>query len=221
MIHSQVSPISFSAILGSSIHDVKNSLGVISELIQQLKQTNTENKHILQLEFEASRMNNNLIQLLTLYKIEAKNLTLDIDEYSVNEILNDVKAQQSSLFDLNDVALEIECNEDLLCYCDFNLICSSINSILNNAQRYSHKKIILSAGQQDGYVYFRIEDDGAGFPENFTNTDKVDFKTGNTGLGLYFVSTIANLHSSDNKSGYISTANDSRLGGASFSLFLP
>ncbi|MDF1583032.1 MAG: HAMP domain-containing sensor histidine kinase [Methyloprofundus sp.] len=221
MSHSPITPISFSAILGSSIHDVKNSLTVISELIQQLKQTNTKNKHILQLEFEASRMNNNLIQLLTLYKIEAENFTLDIDQYSVSEILNDIKAQQASLFDLSDVDLQIECNEDLLCYCDFNLICNSINSILNNAQRYSHKKIILSAGQQDGYVYFRIEDDGAGFPDNLLRTDKVNFKTGNTGLGLYFVSVIANLHSNGNKFGYISTTNDSRLGGASFSLFLP
>jgi len=221
MTPSPVTPISFSAVLGSSIHDVKNSLGVISELIQQLKKTNTENKHILQLEFEASRMNNNLIQLLTLYKIEVENFTLNIDEHSVSEILNDIKAQQSSLFDLSDVGLEIECNENLLCYCDFNLICNSINSILNNAQRYSHKKIILSAGQQDNYVYFRIEDDGAGFPENFTRTDKVDFKSGNTGLGLYFVSIIANLHSNGNKSGYISATNDSRLGGANFSLFLP
>jgi K+-sensing histidine kinase KdpD len=221
MSHSPVTPISFSAILGSSIHDVKNSLSVISELIRQLKQTNTENKHILHLEFEASRMNNSLVQLLTLYRIEAENFTLNIDEYSASEILNDIKAQQSSLFDLSNIVLEIKCNEDLLCYCDFNLICSSINSILNNAQRYSHKKIILSAGQQDGYVYFKIEDDGAGFPENFTNTGKVDFKTGNTGLGLYFVSIIANLHCNGNKSGYISTTNDSQLGGASFSLFLP
>ncbi|MCF7969897.1 MAG: HAMP domain-containing histidine kinase [Methylococcaceae bacterium] len=216
-----LTPINFSAILGSSIHDVKNSLGVISELIQQLKQTNTANKHIMQLEFEASRMNNSLIQLLTLYKIEAENFTLNIDEYPVSELFNDIKAQQSSLFQLSDVDLKVECNEDLLCYCDFNLICNSINSILNNAQRYSHKQIILSAGQQGAYVYFRIEDDGAGFPEHFMRTDKVDFKTGNTGLGLYFASIIASLHSNGNKSGYITTTNDSRLGGANFSLFLP
>jgi len=216
-----LTPISFSAILGSSIHDVKNSLGVISELIRQLKQTNTANKHIMQLEFEASRMNNSLVQLLTLYKLEAENFTLDIDEHSVSEILNDIKAQQSSLFDLNAIELEIECDEELLCYCDFNLICSSISSILNNAQRYSQKKIILSAGQQEGYVYFRIEDDGAGFPGNLMCTDKVDFKTGNTGLGLYFISVIASLHSNGKSTGYISTTNDSRLGGANFSLFLP
>ncbi|SHE18997.1 hypothetical protein BPUTEOMOX_2648 [methanotrophic endosymbiont of Bathymodiolus puteoserpentis (Logatchev)] len=59
-------------------------------------------------------MNNSLVQLLTLYRIEAENFTLNIDEYSASEILNDIKAQQSSLFDLSNIVLEIKCNEDLL-----------------------------------------------------------------------------------------------------------
>lgn len=216
-----LSPIDFSTILAISIHDMKNSLGTIRELVQHLKQANIPDKNLMQLEFETSRMNNNLMQLLALYKIEIEQLRLHIDEYSSNDILNDVKAQQSALLELNHITLEIECNEDTLCYCDFDLICNAIASILNNAQRYSQQKVILSTGQYEDYTYFSIEDDGEGFPDNLLMENDIDFNNGNTGLGLFFVSTIARLHCNGDKRGYIKTSNDSRLGGAKFTLFLP
>jgi len=215
------SSVDFSAILASSIHDMKNSLGIICDLISQLKKTNTENKNIIQLEFEANRMNNSLVQLLSLYKIETEKFSLEIDQHSVKDMLHDVRAHQASLFSLTPIELEIECDDALLCYCDFNLVCNAINSVLNNAHRYSQKKIILSAGKHEDYIYFRIEDDGAGFPDKLISSSQLDFKTSNTGLGLYFVSTIANLHINGTKSGYMTTSNDSRLGGASFTLYLP
>ena len=221
MTRSAYTPVDFSAVLASSIHDMKNSLGTIRELITQLSLTNASDKYLMPLEFEASRMNNSLMQLLALYKIEIDKFSLNIDEYTVCEILNDIKAQQSALLDLSNITLEIEYNEDHLCYCDFDLICSAISSILNNAQRYSQQKIILSAGQYEDYIYFCIEDDGQGFPDNLLATNEINFNTGSTGLGLYFVATIARLHTHNNKTGYIKTENNSRLGGAKFTLMLP
>jgi len=212
----------FSAILASSIHDMKISLSTICDLINQLSQSNADNAQLMQLEFEANRMNNSLMQLLALYRIEIEKFSLQIDEHSSLEILKDIEAQQSSLLALNDIKLELDNSDDFSCYCDADLIGNAISSILNNAQRYSQHKIILSAGETaDGFAYFSIEDDGPGFPDRLLNTKMIDFNTGNTGLGLYFVAIIANLHRHGDKSGYITTNNDSRLGGGKFTLYLP
>ncbi len=219
---SSLSTPDFSAILASSIHDMKISLSTIRDLISQLSHSNAGNAQLMQLEFEANRMNNSLMQLLALYRIEIENFSLQIDEHSSLEILKDIEAQQSSLLALNDINLELENSDDFSCYCDADLIGNAISSILNNAQRYSQHKIILSAGKTtDGFTYFSIEDDGPGFPDILLNTKMINFNTGNTGLGLYFVAIMANLHHNGDKYGYITTNNDSRLGGGKFTLYLP
>jgi len=212
----------FSAILAASIHDMKNSLGVICGLIQNLKQANEVPKpELAQLEFEARRMNNHLMQLLSLYKIEISKFSLNIDEYLIKDILDDIYSQQTSLLELNNITLELEYPENSYCYCDLYLLENAIGTLLNNAQRYSQKKIILSARAEDGYTKFTIEDDGNGFPDINLSTDYVNFNTGSTGLGLYFTHTIAHLHESNIHHGYSEISNESRLGGGKVSIFIP
>lgn len=220
--------IDFSTILASSVHDIKNSLATMRELISQVADTQESKKssEFIQLEFEANRMNNSLIQLLELYKIDSEKFTLNIDEYLTDDILNEVKAQQAPLLQLNNISLSIDCPEDLYCYCDYALICIALSSLLNNAQRYTQAKIHLSAYQEQDYLVFSIEDDGAGYPEQILAIDPVnsqqrDWITGSTGLGLHFVSTIATLHTSKKHQGMIKFDNNSGLGGARFRLFLP
>lgn len=220
--------INFPAILASSVHDIKNSLTSVRELIMQLaaKQQSSKNKDFIQLEFEANRMNNSLIQLLELYKIDSAKFNLNIDEYSVSEILQEIRAQQAPLLQLNKINLIIECAEDLYCYCDYNHVCNALISILNNAQRYTKSQIRLSAFK-DEYIVFCLEDDGNGYPSQLLSKEhtavntSADTLTGSTGLGLYFVSTIAALHTTKTSKGFIKTDNKSCLGGARFRLFLP
>jgi signal transduction histidine kinase len=101
-----------------------------------------------------------------------------------------------------------------------------LGTILNNAQRYSRKKVVISASEVDGYLLFCIEDDGAGYPQHLLNADlsnqaDLNWVSGNTGLGLYFVAAIAGFHKNRDKSGFVKIDNHSRLGGARFSLYLP
>jgi signal transduction histidine kinase len=220
--------IDFPAILASSVHDIKNSLITLRALISQLENTyqNPKPHEFQHLEFESNRMNNSLMQLLILYKIDLSQFNPTIDEHSAIDILEDIIAQQSTLLSLSDIQLTTECNDDLFCYCDQSLISNAISTLVNNAQRYCNNKILLSAAQEDDYVVFCIEDDGAGYPENFLSFNpqkntQIDMATGNTGLGLFFAETIAKLHTNGDKHGFIKAENTSRFGGAKFSLYLP
>lgn len=218
----------FPVILGSTVHDIKNSLGTLLGLIQQLssKQVQDQADDIRQLEFEANRINHSLMQLLVMYKIDSQKFGLMEDEYAALDLLNEAKAQQDRLSQLQDVDISIDCRDDLLCYCDYQQVSNALGTILNNAQRYSQKKVLISADETEGYIQFCIEDDGAGYPQHLLDADlsnqaDLDWVTGNTGLGLYFVAAIAGFHKNRDKSGYVKIDNRSRLGGARFSLYLP
>lgn len=228
MPNTPIISIGFPALLASSVHDIKNSLTTLRVLVDQIKDTcNNENKNkFKQLEFETNRMNNSLMQLLTLYKIDLAQFSLTIDEYSAADILEDVTAQQSTLISLGNVELFTQCDDELFCYCDSTMISNALCTLVNNAQRYCRSKVLLSAIQEDGYSVFCIEDDGPGYPDNLiSSTDKqfhpVDTTSGNTGLGLFFVGTIAQLHVQAGKQGFITTDNNSQFGGARFKLYLP
>lgn len=216
----------FSTVLASSIHDIKTSLTTIRELIDQLAQIDSLPKTpaFRQLEFEASRMNSSLVQLLIFYKIDAALFAPVIDEYQVKEIVDDVAAQQSSLLSLSAIDLINECPDDLYCYCDASLIATVLVSIVNNAQRYCRKTIVLSAFSVDDTVCFQVEDDGDGYPDELLTKSPllpIASEASNTGLGLFFAATIAKLHTNGNQPGYVQIDNDSRYRGARFRLFLP
>lgn len=220
--------ISFPAILASSVHDIKNSLTSLRVLLSQLENIHQDPKptEFKQLEFETNRMNNCLMQLLTLYKIDLSQFNLTIDEHSAADILEDVVAQQSTLLSLSNVQLITECRDDLFCYCDSALISNALCTLVNNAQRYCLNKVLLSATQEDDYIVFCIEDDGKGYPQSLISSDykqlpQLDLASGNTGLGLFFAKTIAQLHVKTDKQGFIITDNNSQFGGARFKLYLP
>lgn len=167
-----------------------------------------------------------MMQLLALYKIDQEKFNLDIDAYPVEDMFEEVVAQQEPLLQMNGMTLASDCPEELMCFCDFTHISNALGTILNNAQRYSRHKILLSAAQERDYVCFAIEDDGAGYARELLELDmadpiRTDWVSGSTGLGLYFVAIIASLHQNGTKRGYIRLDNDSRLGGARFRLFLP
>jgi len=220
--------IGFPAILASSVHDIKNSLTALRALLSQLDNAYQDPKptEFRQLEFETNRMNNCLMQLLTLYKIDLSQFSLSIDEYSASDLLEDVVAQQSTLLALSNIQLITECHDELFCYCDNALISNALCTLVNNAQRYCQSKVLLSVAQENDYIVFCIEDDGKGYPENLLSPDykqlsRIDLANGNTGLGLFFTETIAQLHIKGDKRGFIMTDNNSQLGGARFKLYLP
>ncbi|WP_367155871.1 sensor histidine kinase [Methylomonas sp. HYX-M1] len=218
----------FPLILGSTVHDIKNSLSNVTRLLQHLAERSAlaQTGDFKQLQFETSRINHSLMQLLVMYKIDCQAFGLQIDEYPAIDILKEAAAQQGTLEQLNGQRIEIDCDRNLLCYCDFQHVGSALGAVLNNAQRYSRRHILLSAGEHAGFCRFCIEDDGNGYPEHWLKADLRnpggnDWLHGNTGLGMYFAAEIAAFHQNRSLRGYASIDNASRFGGARFCLFLP
>lgn len=217
----------FTHILASSVHDLKNSLQTVRTLIRGLVSVHqySENPEFRILDFETSRMNSCIMELLILYRLEVSHFKPMLDEYSVLEILEEVAHQQNFQVELRQIKLTVDCSDEFFCFCDNTLINTVLISVVNNALRYCRLAIRLSARQQDDFICLCIEDDGPGYsPEVLASTQAVkssELDKGNTGLGLHFASTIAGLHRQGQRKGFITIDNEATLGGARFSLFLP
>lgn len=226
----------FSDILASSIHDIKNSLGLILNSLDDLI-TNPDNhladpRQASLLKHEVNRANSNLLQLLTLYKLGNAQLGLRIAEHNLDDFLDDVVADNQAVCTALGLELTYLCEEDLSGFFDWDLVRGLLNSIIGNAQRYARSRIRLSAREEDGYLVIRVEDDGAGFPESHLRMLKAAAEdsqeegseegiASHTRLGLYFASRIAEQHRAGDRVGHIRLANAQDLPGGCFELWLP
>jgi len=218
----------FSAILAASVHDMKNSLGGIRTSLSHLAAACDEShrRDFANLDQQTERMNDCLLHLLILYKIDLHRLAPDIDAHAASDILEEVLARQTGIPELKQLDVHVECAGELCCYCDQRLLCTALAGVLHNARRYANDRILLSAAKQDDFVSFSVEDDGPGFtPAQLKASPDSEWDkaphSDNTALGTFFVARIAAMHRHKGKTGHISFDNDSRLGGARFTLFLP
>ena len=222
--------IDLSMLLASSVHDIKNSLGMLLNALDEMAGIDScedpeQKKHYSVLRSEASRINNALISLLGLYHIGNDHLAVNMEEVYLLDFLEEQVANQALLLDTNDIKAGIHCTDDLVGFFDENLIAGVINNIIVNAAKYTKNSITLNALQDDDYLMIEIADNGDGYPEdildNFNRQERrIDFASGSTHLGLYFASEIATLHQCKGKKGRIELSNRPE-GGGCFRLFLP
>lgn len=223
----------FSDMLASSIHDIKNSLVLIStnlaEMISNDQNEFADPRQASLLQHEVQRVNHNLVQLLSLYKLGNEGLSIDIDEHNVEELLIECQASNQAVCNALGIELSYQCDASLNAFFDLEMVRSVIDSTIGNAQRYAKEKIHLSAEQADGFIVIRIEDDGNGFPEHLLRTLDHDHPSpavnprasGRTRLGLLFAEKISELHRAGEKHGRIQVKNGYQLPGGCFELWLP
>ena len=217
-----------SAFLASAIHDMKNSISI---LIKFLSSSITElepeaQRHAAPMLYEAQRVNDNLIQMLAIYKVGNQFYPFDLTENSVDEFVQGIVEQNKNLLEYLGVELETDFDEGLTWYFDRELVSGVISHALSNASRYTKGKLKLSAKEEEGELVIRVEDNGSGFPASVIEAGDavrkgVNFSSGGTGLGLYFSSMVAKLHKNRGKTGAMFLENGGTYGGGCFILHLP
>lgn len=222
--------IDFSTVLASSVHDMKNSVSMLIASLQgvlaEMPPANSEQaEQINSLHYEASRINNELVQLLSIYRMQQERLPMNIDQHFIIDVLEDQVARNFPLIESRKVALSVDCDPNLEAYFDADLIGSVIQNVLVNGCRYTKGQLLLGATMCDGMLCLSVADDGDGFPEGMLEYP-LEFGRGvgqgdSTQLGLYFASVIAQMHKADNRMGSIALRNGEPLGGGVFELCLP
>ncbi|MFB1035417.1 MAG: ATP-binding protein [Sinobacterium sp.] len=230
-MHKEDDLIDFSSVLGSAVHDMKNSLCLLMQSIESLGLSLVETDpisraHLASAHYEAARLNTGLVQLLSLYRAGSDNLPLNIDECHIEDVIEDLLATNEGYLNHKNMILEVRHSADLAWYLDADLIGILLNDVLINAMRYSKKNILLSVYTEHEQIVFKVEDDGPGYPQSMLEAHNIEMQhlnisEGRTGLGLFFARLIAQAHTRNATKGNISLENGGSLGGSVFILTLP
>ena len=220
----------FSTILATSAHDMKNSLFMLLQSIENLDNddnlTDLQHKSFADLHYQTSRINGTLMQLLALYRDEHKQLPIYIDEHSVAEVLHEVIEKNKLYLNCHQVKINLEVDDELMGYFDQDLITYLIGDVFVNALRHTHSQISLRAFVDDQYLNIQVEDDGEGYPEHMLAVSKntqseFNANKGRSGLGLLFAKKIAAEHKTKQLRGHILLENKDDCRGSVFTLRLP
>ncbi|MET0066413.1 MAG: HAMP domain-containing sensor histidine kinase [Candidatus Thiodiazotropha sp.] len=213
-------------------HDIKNSLGVLLRNIGLIEdgcqaESCPMRDQCADMEYEVRRINNNLVKMLTLYKVEDGEYMLNVDAHSVADFLDEVMLEHSVILREKRLKYEIVCDPDLYWYFDRNLMTGVIGNALNNALRYTRDCIRLTAQCNDDGLLLVVEDNGEGFAQFMLDQQESacrvesGFVNNNTGLGIYFTQVALDMHRHGEKRGRVNLENGGELGGGRFLILLP
>ena len=222
--------------LASTAHDMKNSIGMLSGTLEALLddasptigQAYPKMAHML---YETRRLNDNLMQLLALYKQVGKpHYPFDMQPLAIGQLVAQVVSNQRVLLKSRGIVLETGFDPELIWHVDEDLIIGVLGHAINNAIHYTADKIRLAIAVVDGCLELRVEDNGAGYPAAMLaagasavsgNSSGVNFLTNSTGSGLYFSSEVAKMHKHRGRRGALRLENGGLYGGGCFVLTLP
>lgn len=232
--------------LASTVHDMKNSIGVLSGTLERLiagaaadadapaaAAGAPDYQPLGQMLYQTRRLNDNLIQLLALYKEVGKpGYPFDPAAHRVRELVDQVGGQARMLLQSRGVAFEADFPADAIWTFDEDLVIGVLVHAINNAIRYTRDRVRLSIKVDGDYLELRVEDNGDGFPPAILDAGAEAMKTGaaragvnfihnSSGLGLYFSSEVAKMHKHRQRRGAIALENGGALGGGCFILRLP
>lgn len=221
--------IDFSMVIASAVHDMKNSLGMLLNSLDELRHEHADSlgdsQGLNTLQYEAERVHSDLIQLLGIYRLGEQTLSAHIEEHFVPEFLTNHLARHQPLLTGHGIQYDVVA-DDLNGFFDDDLLTGVLNNTINNAIRYTRDRIRLTADERDGFLVIGVEDNGAGYPEHMQKDGPVsfkslDFNSGSTSLGLFFASSVAQLHRNGDKKGFIRIHNGGELNGGVFEIWLP
>jgi two-component system, OmpR family, sensor histidine kinase SenX3 len=221
--------------LASTAHDMKNSISVLSGTLEHLladaPQAAPAYPQMAHMLHQTRRLNNQLMQLLALYKeVGTPAYPFDMQPFEVGDLAEQVAASERVLLQSRGITLTIECDPHLVWHFDEDLIVGVLAHAIHNASNYTRGRIRLAIGEVDGYLELRVEDNGSGYPQAMLDagvaamdgaSSGVNFLTNSAGLGLYFSSEVAKMHRHRGRHGSLRLENGGAYGGGCFVLRLP
>ncbi|MEG0326601.1 MAG: ATP-binding protein, partial [Cellulosilyticaceae bacterium] len=144
---------------------------------------------------EIDRLNNIITDLLTLVRLDQKEIPINIINTNLNEMTQAILKRLIPLAKKKDIKLIYESHKDIFVEIDEMKLTLAISNLIENAIKYTPEggevRVILQSDLQD--VFITVQDTGIGIAkeeqsrifERFYRTDKTrNRETGGTGLGL-------------------------------------
>lgn len=182
-------------------HEIKTPLGIIngfSELVELEQDEKKRNEYIDIIQNEAKRINELVLAMLDLSKLESQNISLTMEDVDLLDIVDESLDSMAYLLEKKNIHLNAELDSATI-HADHFKIEMVINNFISNALRYTEdgKSVYVHLDEH----CFEVENEGAQIPNDevekiwltFHKVDKARNEEG-TGLGLAICKAILDLH---------------------------
>lgn len=170
-------------------HDLMNSLGPANSFLEYLKENPNEKEDVLDACITATRNGISIITLVRKFMaLDENKLTLDLDKFSLLEIVRDSKEMIKQQFEKKGVELKLDIDPELHVSVErTSFINSVLNNLMTNAIKFSFSggEIRLTTEVTKKQVKLIVRDFGIGIPEQLLNNifevDKPTTRLGTSG----------------------------------------
>ena len=191
-------------------HELKtplSSVKVLSEsiLLQEDVPKEMYVEFLHDINSEVDRMTAIINDLLTLVKLDQKEIPLNFKEGDLNQLMADIAKRLQPLADAKEIELKMDYLKEIKADMDEMKLSLAISNLIDNAIKYTPEKgtvrVTLDADHQHAFI--TVADTGIGIPEDevnriferFYRVDKTrDRETGGTGLGLSITHSTIMMH---------------------------
>jgi two-component system, OmpR family, phosphate regulon sensor histidine kinase PhoR len=217
----------------STVHELKSPLVLIQGLTSMLlenefgKLTQDQRDAIERIGFSSRRMLKLIDGLLSVGRWREKRPNLTVEPIMLSSLLNSVLNELRPTMDKKHIFINSSFGKVLPTVLgDWQMVYQIMFNLLDNALKYSPPRstIRMRVLRKNSFLQVKISDQGAGINpkelgilfERFgtTSTKPVDSQTGSSGLGLFIVKNLIELHG-----GYVSVT--PLTSGTCFSIGLP
>lgn len=182
-------------------HEIKTPLGIIngfSELVELENNDQKRNEYIQIIQGETKRINELVLAMLDLSKLESQNVSLTVEEIDLLDIIDDCLDSMMCLFERKNIHVSTYLDSAVITADKFKME-MVINNFISNALRYTseNNEVIIHLDEHE----FSIENEGNHIPDDqieriwmtFHKVDKARNEEG-TGLGLAICKAILDMH---------------------------
>lgn len=191
-------------------HELKtplSSVKVLSEsiLLQEDAPKEMYVEFLHDINSEIDRMTAIINDLLTLVKLDQKEIPLNFSETELHRMVDEICKRLSPLASAKNILLDLQIKQEVTAEIDEMKMTLAISNIIDNAIKYTPDGgsvvVTLDADHQNAFI--TVSDTGIGIPEDeltriferFYRVDKTrDRETGGTGLGLSITHATVMMH---------------------------
>lgn len=203
-----------SEFFSAASHELKTPITIIKGQLQgMLYQVGRykDRETYLAKSLETTEALENMVQeLLTISRIDSPEYACNKNNFDLSKLINNCFADYEDLFVQKDLTVQKSIQSNVFITGDMQLLQKVFNNLLSNAYAYSEagNHITANLRQVNNNITFTIENMGAHIPdedipklfEAFYRVEQSRNRTtGGTGLGLYIVKTILDLHNAQIK----------------------
>lgn len=204
--------------LADLAHSLKTPLAVLQTVAENLREPTARNEHARILQDQIERMSQQIDYQLQRASLRRSGLV----QYraAVLPLVSRLGGALGKVYRDKDVRLDTDIDPGITLPMEEGALLELLGNLLENAYRLCVSRILVSACAEAGGYELRVDDDGAGVPEDqrervIGRGERLDTSHPGQGIGLAVVKDIIESYS-----GTLSLE-DSPLGGAAFRVWLP